>query len=234
VDSSSADVLTSVAKSGEATYGTRVAAALALRKTKAAALTGTEAELILLSSQSPLTEAAVSKPYFAASRLEAAALLNGAANAGARVKLLAGAIAIDPRAEGGKIALFRAALEARQDAFAIAIANAIMPPYLMNEGEFMPWVADQFASNLAPADRVAVALALGSAHQRTGDLRAALRSFEIAQQLQPAATTLRAIETIRAQVELDAKNNARRPVVTNNLDQDRLVHPMVKVRTAAR
>jgi tetratricopeptide (TPR) repeat protein len=229
-DASSADILASVAKSGEATYGTRVAAAGALRKTKAAALTGTEAELILLSSQTPLTEAAVSKPYFAASRLEAAALLNGTVNAGARVKLLAGAIAIDPRAEGGKIALFRAALEARQDALAIAVANAIMPPYLMNEGEFMPWVADQFASNLAPADRVAVALALGSAHQRTGDLRAALRSFQIAQHLKPAAATLRSIETIRAQMELDAKNNARRPVVTNNLDQDRLVHPMDQTR----
>jgi hypothetical protein len=235
---SSSDVLTSVAKSTAAIYETRVAAALALRRMKAAALTGTEAELILLSSQTSLTEAEVSKPYFAASRLEAAARLNGGANVGARVKLLAGAIAIDPKAGAGKVALFRAALEARQDALAIAIANEILPPYLMNEGEFMPWVADQFASNLAQADRVAVALALGSAHQRMGDLRAALRSFQIAQQLQPAAATLRSIETIRAQVEIDAKNNARRPVVTNNLDQDRLVHPMIQAivqpRVAAR
>jgi len=231
VDASSADVLAGVAKSGDATYATRVAAALALRKMKAATLSGTEAELILLSSQTPLSEAEVSKPYFAASRLEAAASLNGA-NAGARVKLLAGAIAIDPRQEAGKIALFRAALEARQDARAIAIANVIMPPYLMNEGEFMPWVADQFASNLAAADRVAAALALGNAHQRMGDLRAALRSFQIAQQLQPAAATLRSVETIRAQMETDAKNNARRPVVTNNLDQDRLVHPMIQTRSA--
>jgi tetratricopeptide (TPR) repeat protein len=224
---SSSDVLAGVAKSTAATYETRVAAALALRRMKAAALTGTEAELILLSSQTPLTEAEVSKPYFAASRLEAAARLSGAASAGARVKLLAGAIAIDPKG-AGKAPLFRAALEARQDALAIAIANEILPPYLMNEGEFMPWVADQFASNLAPADRVAVALALGSAHQRMGDLRAALRSFQIAQQLQPAAATLRSIGTLRAQMEIEAKNNARRPVVTNNLDQDRLVHPMIQ------
>ena len=229
-DASSANTLASVAKSSEATYATRVAAALALRKMKAAALTGTEAELILLSSQTPLTEAEVNKPYFAASRLEAAASLNGAANAGTRVKLLAGAIAIDPKAKGAKNALFRAALEARQDALAIAIANEIMPPYLMNEGEFMPWVADQFASNLAQADRVAAALGLGNAHQRTGDLRAALRSFQIAQQLQPATTIRRVIDTLRMQMEIDAKNNARRPVVTSNLDQDRLVHPMIQTR----
>ena len=127
-DASSANTLASVAKSSQATYATRVAASLALRKMKAAPLTATDAELILLSSQTALTEAEVSKPYFAAARLEAAALLNGVANAGTRVKLLAGAIAIDPRAEGGKIALFRAALEARHDALAIAVA-ANLPPY---------------------------------------------------------------------------------------------------------
>ena len=100
----------------------------------------------------------------------------------------------------------------------------------MNEDEFAPWVADQFAANLQLTDRVTIARGSGNAHQRTGDLRAALWSFQIAQQLQPAPATLRSIETIRAQMEIDAKNNARRPVVTNNLDQDRLVHPMDQTR----
>jgi tetratricopeptide (TPR) repeat protein len=231
-DASSVDALIIIAKSTEATYATRVAAALGLRKMKAAPLAGTDAELVLLSSQDALTDAVVSKPYFVASRLQAAASQVAPATTSgttaARVKLLAGAIAIDPRAEA-KFALFRAALETRQDALAIAIASEILPPYLMNEGEFMPWVAEQFASNLAHADRVTIALGLGNAHQRLGDQRAALRSFQIAQQLQPTATTRRAIDTIRAQTEIDTKNNARRPVVTDHLDQDRLVHPMLRV-----
>jgi tetratricopeptide (TPR) repeat protein len=234
-DVPSADALVSVAKSREAAYATRVAAALALRKMKAAALTGTEAELILLSSQTPLTEAEVSKPYFAAARLEAAAsmITSGTATAAARVKLLEGAIAIDPKLEAPRLALFRAAFDARQDALAVAVANQMMPN-MTNDTEFAPWVADQFAANLASTDRVAIAIALGGAHQRTGDLRAALRSYQIAEHLQPAATTRRAIDTIRMQMEIDAKNNARRPVVTDNLDQDRLVHPMIQTKVAAR
>jgi cellulose synthase operon protein C len=235
-----ADPLTTVAKSGEALYANRTAAALAVRKLKAAALTGTDSELMLLSSQNALTEVAVAKPYYAVSRIEAASSMTAtAANAAARVKLIAGAIAIDPRAEGQKLALFRVALEARQDALAVAVAGQILPAYLFegqaeaqgdvhgNDAELSPWIADQFASNLPMADRVAMARGLGDAEQRLGNGRAALFAYQVAERLQPADRIRRAIEAIRTQREIDAKNNARRPLVTDNLDQDRLVHAKV-------
>jgi cellulose synthase operon protein C len=234
------DALTVVAKSGEALYANRAAAALALRGLKAAALAGTDSELMLLSSQAVLTDAVVAKPYYAVSRWEAASSMTATpASAAACVKLIAGAIAIDPRAEGQKLALFRAALEARQDALAVAVAGQILPAYLFegqaeaqgdvhsNDAELSPWIADQFASNLPMADRVAMARGLGDAEQRLGESRAALFAYQVANRLEPADRIRRAIETIRTQKEIDAKNNARRPMVTDNLDQDRLVHARV-------
>ncbi len=229
-----ADGLTVVAKSGEASYANRAAAALALRRLKAAPLAGTDSELMLLSSQAALTDAVVAKPYYAMSRMEAALTMTATpATAAPRVKLIAEAIAIDPRVEGQKLALFRAALEARQDALAVAVAGQILPGYLMErqaEAEFQPWIADQFATNLPLADRVAMARGLGDAQQRLGDSRAALFAYQIAERLQPTDRIRRAIDTIRAQREIDTKNEARRPVVTDNLDQDRLVHAKVVAR----
>jgi hypothetical protein len=176
----------------------------------------------------------VATPSYAASRWEAASTIAATqTNAAVRVKLIAGAIAIDPRVEGQKLGLFRAALEARQDALAVAVAGQILPGYLMErqgEAEFSPWIVDQFASNLPMADRVAMARGLGDAQQRLGDSRAALFAYQIAERMQPADRIRRAIDTIRTQREIDTKNEARRPVVTDNLDQDRLVHAKVVAR----
>ena len=149
------DELTAVAKSREASYTARATAALGLRKLKAAALVGVDGELVLLSSQDALTEAAVSKPFYLAARLEAARA-NGVA-AAVRVKLLSGAIAIDIREQEARSALFRAALEARQDGLVIALAGQVIPQYMMNEADFAPWMAEQFAADLKLPERIAIA-----------------------------------------------------------------------------
>jgi hypothetical protein len=225
-----ADVLTSVAKSTEASYATRVAAALALRAlhTVAPQMAGVDGELVLLSSQNALAEADVSKPYYVASRVEAATAMSpSAANAATRVKLLTGAIAIDPKLEPPGLMLVRAAAQARQDAMTIAAANRVTPQVFNNESEFSPWIAEQFATSFSITDRVEIALFLGGAQQRMGGTRAALMSFQIANHLTATPAGTRAIATLRQQKEAEAKNNARRPMVTDNLDQDRLVHPKV-------
>ena len=213
--------LTAVAKSANAPYTIRVAAAVALRKLKGPALAGTDLELVLLSGQTAVSEADVSKPYFAAARMEAATVARDAA---LRERLLAGAIAIDPKPTPPKLALFRAASEARHDALVVAVGRQLLPQYFSEQTEFTSWVADSFLPGLGQGDRAMVASALGEAHQRLGDLRAVLLYLQIAQRIGPAGDAVRrSIETVRAQVEANAKNEARRPVVGDNLDQDRLV-----------
>jgi tetratricopeptide (TPR) repeat protein len=212
-----------VAKSGDAPYATRVAAALGLRKLKGEVATGTDAELVLLSGQAALTDTEVSKPYFAASRVEAAV-----GPLESREKLLLGAIAIDPKLP--KLPLFRAALEARHDDLAVAVGRQILPQYFSEEAEFNEWVANGFLSGLAPAERLDVARGLGEAQQRLGNLRAAALYYQIAERIQPSQAVRTALERVKAQIEINAKNELRRPVVSENLEQDRLVRPRVVAR----
>jgi len=201
--------LTAVAKSSDAPYDTRVAAARAIRRLKGAPLAGTEPELVALSSQ--LGD--VDKPYWVAARIDAGG-----------EKALAAAIAIDPKTP--KLPLFRAAVAARHDAFAIAIARQ-MAPYISEETEFTPWAADGFLNAMSEADRVEIARGLGGANQRIGDLRESALFYQIAQKIQPNGATAGALVAVRVQIDVNAKNDARRPVVTDHLDQDRLVHARV-------
>jgi tetratricopeptide (TPR) repeat protein len=227
---SAGDVLAQVAKSPEAPYASRVAAALALRKMKAAPLAGTDGELVLLSSQAALGESEVSKPYFVAARLEAAGLgsANPAHDSATRIQLLSAAIAIDPRKDV-KMALFRTAIEARRDTLAIAVAHGIVP-YMTYDRELPQWQIDNLFSDLPQAERVTMVRGLGEVEQRLGDLRGALMFYQTAQRIEPADGIQRALDGVRAQVEAAAKNQARRPIVSANLEQDRLVHPMVVAR----
>jgi len=192
--------LSVVAKSTDAAYATRVEAARAIRNLKGPALTGTEPELIAISAG--VTDYA--HPYWVAARVDAGT-----------EKSLKEAVAIEPRTP--KLALFRAALGARHDAFAIAVARQ-MAPYLSEE------YAEGFLSEMALADRVEVARGMAAAYQRVGNLREAAAMYEVAQKLSPDDATRRALAAVRTRIELDAKNAARRPVVSKELEQDRLVH----------
>jgi hypothetical protein len=213
---SSGEALASVAKSGDAPYASRVAAASAIRKIKASPLAGTEPELVLL-SQSAISETDAGKPYFFAARMEAR---------GSRERLLRDAVAVDPRNEAAKIALFRAALAARHDSLVIAAAGVFVSRYVF-ESEYSTWVADGFLSNMTTADRAAIARGLGEANQRTGDWRAASLFYQIAQRIEPAAVIGRDLEAVRRRMEIQKENEARWPVVTDHLDQDRLVRARI-------
>ena len=220
----SKEALAAVARSADAPYDSRVAAALALRKLKSEALTGVDAELALLSAQTPLTDREVSKPYFVRSRLEAAAITRDPA---AREELLAGAIAVDPKPRAPRLAAFSAALEARHYALAVAIAHQLLPQYFREDGGFTPWIAESFLSGMDKANRVMLARGLGEAEQRLGDLRAASLYYQIAQKIEPADSVGRSLNAVRVQLALNAKNEARRPIVTDALEQDHLVRPKV-------
>ena len=221
-----ANDLTAVAKSTEAPYAARVAAALGLRKLKAPALVGAD-ELALLSSSNALSEADVSKPYFYAARMEASRETRDAA---ARERLLAGAVAMNPKELPTKIELLRAAMEARHDALAVGIGQQVVGRFLGEETEFTSWTTTEFLGNLPDSERVELARGLAVAHQRLGNLRSALVFYQIAQAIEPVDRIQRALETVRGRVEINAKNEGRRPVVTDHLDQDRLVRARVTVQ----
>jgi hypothetical protein len=65
---------------------------------------------------------------------------------------------------------------------------------------------------------------LAEINQREGRWRSAELYFQITRKFDPAAT-LPGLTVVRTQARLEAANLLRRPVVTNNLEQDRLVRP---------
>jgi hypothetical protein len=191
------------------------------------ALTGTDAELVLLSSANPPSETNASQPYMLAARLEAAHATHDGA---ARERLLAGAVALDTNEAPLKIELFRAALENRHDAIAVGIAQHVLPSFLNEDSGYTVWNADAFLNDVPHPDQVAAARGLGQAEQRLGNLHAALLYDQIAQRIEPDTATGRALDAVRARIETETKNDARRPVVSDHLDQDRLVRPRAGVR----
>jgi hypothetical protein len=62
-----------------------------------------------------------------------------------------------------------------------------------------------------------------------GNLRAAFLYASIAQYIAPSDAARRSVNALRTQLDNQVKNEARRPLVNDSLDQDRLVRPKVGV-----
>jgi hypothetical protein len=138
------------------------------------------------------------------------------------------AIAANPSSEPLRLALFRAALSAGHDALADAAGSSYLPPYLREETNFSPYVADSFVPQLALAERISLARGLGAANRGMDRLRAAVLYLQIAQKLAPAQIAITTdLNAVRRQIELQTINNARRPLIGRALDQDRLVRPRI-------
>jgi hypothetical protein len=112
----------------------------------------------------------------------------------------------------------------------VGIAQQLLPPFLGEDTEFTTWNSDAFLNGAAHADQVEMARGLGQAEQRLGNLHAAWLYDQIAQRMEPDAATGRALDAVRARIETEKTNQARRPVVSDALDQDRMVHPKAGVR----
>ncbi len=147
------------------------------------------------------------------------------ADAAAREKALLAMISADPRVTTPRVLLIHASVEAHHDELALASARQLMPRYFREDGEYTDEDADSFLPSLDRPERASIARDLGGAQQRLGDPRAALLYFRMAQHLSPSDVTQRAIAALRAQVDLEAANEMRRPVIGDEIDQDRLVRP---------
>ena len=150
-----------------APYETRAAAALDLRNLKAPPVDQVDAELELLSSSTPLTEAVVNRPYYIVSRVAAAHSL---ADASARVRLLTAVIALDPASSDRKMDLLRAALDGRRDSLAIAVADQLLPAYAREAGAYESFQTDAYFPTLSAPDRAVAVRGLGDAHRRLVEL----------------------------------------------------------------
>jgi cellulose synthase operon protein C len=148
-------------------------------------------------------------------------------DAAAKEKALLAIVAADPRVTTPRILLVHAAIEARHDALAIAVLRQLLPRFFREDSEFTSWTADGFLPNLDRAERASIARGMADAQHRLGDLRAAFLYASIAEYIAPSAAASRNVNTLRTQLDNEAKNDARRPLVNDGLDQDRLIRPKV-------
>ncbi len=218
--------LSAVLTANAASYTTRVRAAQALRRAKVAAPQTSSVELTLLTASTPIADAAASAAYFFPALIEAAAQTQDAA---ARVKLLSAAVAVAPHSTVARQALFDAAALTRGDRLTIAIYEREVG--FGEEASFEPFMAEQFlnGAGLDSPKRALAARRIAEARQRTGTLTLALTLFRIAEKLEPSeaakAPLRRTIATLAAQIDRRNANDARRPMITSSIEQDRAVRP---------
>ena len=219
-EQSSVPALTEVATAPQSIYATRLEAARSIRTLKGDPLTAADPELIALSSQQLPADVQTASPYASALR---AAVATAQRDPATQERLLLAVAAVD--VDTPKLPIFKAALAARHDALADSIGRAMLPAYMRDRTEFDANSTETFLRFLSDPDRLTVARGLGEANQRLGNTRAALKFYLIAQQIQASDPVKRTADTLRAQLDLESRNAARRPLVSDNIDQDHLVRP---------
>jgi tetratricopeptide (TPR) repeat protein len=199
----SKDDLTGVASARDAAYEVRAQAALDLRTLGGAPMDAGSAELNLLGGSGPIPETAAAAPLFYRARVTAAA----SADAAGRIRLLSDAISLDPSAPATRLSLFQAAVAARRYALAVSVYQYAPPP-------------DPAAD---------VQRSLGEAYERLGLPAEAERNYNMADnsetRIAQRAAIRAALKSVREQIRLQALNAARRPAVSNKLEQDHPVRP---------
>jgi tetratricopeptide (TPR) repeat protein len=216
------DRLARVADSPAARYLVRVDAARTFGSAGGSLGRTPHTEIDLLRVPASLTPAAVDRPMFVDARMAAA---ERTPDRSTRVALLVAALAADPVHPGLRLRLFRAELAAGRPADAI---EAVSP--LLTRSRSLTGLG------LAAADRARFARELGEANQQVDRLVEAARYFTIALDGEPAASRSalgRRIASINDEILRRARNAARRPHVTDSVDQPQLVRPRIPPKTAA-
>ena len=151
------------------------------------------------------------------------------AAAAAREQALLSIIAADPRVTTPRVLLIHAALEARHPALAVSASRQLLPQFRENI-EFQDYWAKEFLASFDLSQRVSVARDLADAQQQIGDLQATLFYRQIANFIAPSDAGRRAVDALQSQLRVNLQNESRRPLVSDALDQDRLVRPKVGVQ----
>ena len=210
-----------IAESPKERYAVRVEAARAFASAGGRRGLPAQTEIDWLRSLPDLTPAAADRPMFVAARLAAA---ERAPEPSERIKLLREAVAVDPVGPGLRVPLFRAELAAGKPADAVeAIQPILARSRSLNIG-------------LTAAARARLAGEVGEAYRQIDRLPEAVRFLTIALEGQTAAARAPIQQRIRAlndEIGRRARNAARRPQISEALDQPQLVRPQIPSRNTA-
>ena len=221
---------TAMVASSTVPYALRIRAADGLTGVRPAVQTGSgELDLLAAANRDP---AAAEKPLYYEARLVAS---NGAKDFATRLRLLLGAVAIDPDAPV-RMVLAVAAIDAGRDRTAIAAAEPILPRWWggeeTSESEQARWVqgaAREFLSKepLNNTARAALAERLADAVERSEDLATAAHLVRIAREIDRSPRLDARLTELTAELARRRENMQRRPVISSNLQQPAIVRPML-------
>lgn len=199
------------ASSQQTAYTTRVRAAIALNKQDVKLGSG---ELDLLASNHA-EGAAAEAPFYYHARLSASAKAKDAAS---RFRILSDAFAIGSPGPEYRAAYFRASLTINK----VRTALATLRSQAMQDG-------DEFLAGWAapPAEQAKLAGEYAAALKRTGDLMQAEIFYRAADRLTPTPAWRKEADDARAETARMLANELRRPVITENIELDRIVQPMI-------
>jgi cellulose synthase operon protein C len=223
-----------VAAMPQAPYAVRVEAA------KLGRTQGLPPELELLST-STVSAAQAEQPLYYYARLRAA---EGTKDAATRIRLLGGALAIDPDPPKPRLELVRTAVAEGRYQLAVSVASALWQqgglrytlkqadvPAAREEGEheYADYLASEFLvdGGLAERERAEIARGLGQAFVKLDQPGAARTLYRIALKLAPVAEVRAELDGIRVAEERRAQNALRRPMIKDGVEQDHLVRPRI-------
>lgn len=205
-----------------------------------AAVAGTE--LALLSTPSISLEAA-SKTYQVEARMEAARQSNDAETI---LRLYREALAIAPSNDEVRLGALRAALLLRRDSLALALESTKLHgrhEFLEEEPSYSnePWYEEhrQYQTmegsvlpqaGLSDQERASLAESLAAAAERLNDLSSAQAHINVAISMLPSDqrdALAQKQKALAAEIDRQAKNKARQPIIRNVIEQDRIVQKRI-------
>jgi cellulose synthase operon protein C len=232
--------LATIAAAADAAYDLRAEAAVAIAGKSSGVNLGSE-ELNLLASAAPISAKQANQPYFTRARVRAASELRSDHD---RIDLLRAAIEDRPSSDAARIALFHAAVAAREYQLAYSAAGPLVDSLQLadnsspedqassgeaNDAEATSGNDAATPAGVSRAERLRIASELATATENLDRLNEAARYLRAAQRLEtdPARRTqLRQhLARVRAEINRRAKNAARRPEIHRQLEQDRVVRP---------
>lgn len=245
-------LLSSVAASPLAPYAIRAEAAQASAVFKAQGASLGSGELDLLAKGGPQDAAAAEQPGYFYARVEAAKRVSDPAT---QVRLLLGAVAIQPDDESPRLPLFRAAVGAAQYQLAYSALEPLLNPNVAGSYRYayqnpnregreyaraaMPTTPSESVVflpglELRAEDRVALAGQVAEVLEKLRSWTEAANYWSTAVALAPAGPSRDAfrsrLEKANAELKLQAQDAARRPVVMEHLEQSVLVRPRLSAK----
>ncbi len=239
------NLLAGIAQDRTVPYELRAAAAAAWGRSKGGELSAASSELALLGRRSDT--AAADQPYFYHLRLEASLREKDPSS---RIRLLRGALEFEPESKKPRLLLFRAAIETENARLAIACMKPLLSTSslryhlerLENSSELQEIESSEYgysASSFLPgsgfdrSEQTYVARELAGAFAKLNRLRVAELFLQAAlhSELSEAERSEVSQKLIRVRSDLRKRmqNAQRRPVITENLEQDRPVRAQISL-----